>query len=223
MGEVHYCGCSISPLRRARDSRCSVCPQQVDDSNSKHDRRRPRRQAPQYTGSVGTGRSPASSAGGSPATVAELPELRVEVDSIQVMKNGAVLVSLKLVNRSQADLAIVLDCCTSGLDRMSDVRPDYFHSFVTDDEGNQYRLDEITGIGGFRKGSPLLLSPGIPKSVALRFTTSDSERRGKIFSLISDFAVITIDKEGRPQRDRNDYYLPIKILNVSIRDLRPGK
>jgi TolB-like protein len=180
------------------------------------------RQAPQYANAGTVGRSPAMGANGSSSGFAELPELRVEAESIQVMKNGSVLVSLKLVNRDQEDLGLVIDCCTQW-DRMSDTGPEYFHSFVTDDEGNQYRLQEMTGIGGFRKGSPLVLSPGIPKSVALRFNTSDSDRRGKVFSVVTDFAVIAIDKDGRAQRDRNDYYIPIKTLNVSISALRASK
>jgi TolB-like protein len=181
------------------------------------------RQAPQYPMARGANNGGGYSGSSASDGFAELPELRVEVESIQVMKDSSVLTSLKFINRGQSDFALIIDCCTGGWRRMYDGGSDVFHSFLTDDEGNQYRLAEYSGIGGFFKGSPLVLSPGIPKSVALRFSTSDSDRRGKVFSFISVFAMIAIDNEGRPQRDRNDYYIPTKTLNVSIRDLRPVK
>jgi TolB-like protein len=154
-------------------------------------------------GASGSRAAPASGSHSLPFD--ELPELRVEVEALQGTSNNRLIVWLRLRNKTREYLGIGLDsgnkCCLYA-----------FPTFVVDDSGNEYRLQDTSGLNDDR-----IIPPAGEITVALTFSSSSGSSKGSSYSLSSDLALYETDGDSLKEVQRR--HVQRKALNVSFRGI----
>lgn len=121
--------------------------------------------------------------------------LRAEVDSLQVLGEGKVVVFLSFINKAKEDLHLSL------------YRPQE-KTFATDDQGVMYRYENDSGLGS-APSRPLLCPAGGQATASLVFSPSEkNDRRGWSFSVTSELTL-------RGDKTRESH------INLSFRGVRP--
>jgi len=147
----------------------------------------------------------------------EFPNLRVEVKPPQIVGSDSVSLSFKFVNKTEKEIVLALDP-RSGQVNYYRTYPTY----IIDDKGNEYRLQEMTGISGKKKtDQPLRLPPQSDRTAMLRFKGKRGVVEGsKTLQLTADIALIGTYADGNLKRDGHGYLITREILNVSIGEIQ---
>ena len=148
----------------------------------------------------------------------EFKELRVEVESLQVTKANAVVMFLKYINKTQKELNVGLK---SGSWSLSD-----YPTYLTDDKGNEYRLNEMGGIGGVGKyphKDPLKILPGISSTPSIKFRGDSNWQVGSTFHFTSEQGIVATDDSGNLKIDKDNRDVIGSVFNISIRNIKPTK
>jgi len=153
----------------------------------------------------GTGGRAAPASGSRSLPVHELPELRVEVEALQGTSDNRLIVWLRLSNKTREHLAV-------GLYMGGTMWLNQCPTFVVDDNGNEYRLHETSGLNEVR-----LIPPAGEITVALTFTSNSGSNKGAFYSLSSDLALY--ESDGDSLKEVQGKPVQRKTLNVSLRGI----
>jgi hypothetical protein len=141
----------------------------------------------------------------------DLKKLRVEVEGLQIMADGGVVVYLSYVNKAREELVIGL-----ALDK----------TFLVDNAGNRYRhvggsgLFGGWGAGWYPSNSFLTLAPGDRGSASFIFGRPDQTgKKGALFHFTSgQLFVKYVEDQHSPSRQRP---VPGEGFNITIRNIEP--
>ena len=154
----------------------------------------------------------------------DFKDVRIEIESLLITKdtNTRLIMVFRYVNKTQKPLQIKI---SKG--EVTNNSPSYFPSYLTDNNGNEYRLENLNGIGSvgffgkYPDGIPLTILPGMPASASLKFYAGGREI-GSLFSLMSQQCILVTDKDGNLKGDdRRDEIQ--STFNVRIRNIKPTK
>ncbi|MFQ5964233.1 MAG: FlgO family outer membrane protein [Candidatus Scalinduaceae bacterium] len=150
----------------------------------------------------------------------EFKDLRVEVMGLQVMQNNNVVIFLKYINKTKQNLYLSLP---------TQAWESQISTYLTDVRGNEYRLEEASGIRAGATGRhnnipPLELTQDVPSTVSLRFKPRERIRQpGSSFSFTSEHVILAVDDYGDLKYDRRNNLIGESSFNVSISEIEPKK
>ena len=155
----------------------------------------------------------------------EFKDLKVEVTELQLMKNYNIVVFLRYINKTQRKLHFVL------VSAKHDSTLSRAPTFLTDESGNEYRLEEASGIQTVYDNAPLELIPGVPSTASLRFRLRERiPHPGSLFSFTSAQTILAADDYGnlysasdRMRMESMGEWTGESSFNISIRDIEPKK
>jgi TolB-like protein len=144
----------------------------------------------------------------SPSTVSssgsyESSELKVDIESIQILKTEQVLVTLRCTSRKP--LAIALNV-GGYVDQYS-----YYPTYAVDEVGNRYPLERASALSKH----PTYMAAGIPITATLTFSYHGFTP-GEVLSLATDIDLFDVNERG-------DVGKRLKTLNIWIRNIKPKK
>ncbi len=140
----------------------------------------------------------------------EFEHLRIEVESLQVTKDNNIMIFLRYFNKTSRNLSLALYSVSGYLYATP--------TFVTDDKGNEYRLQEVSGIRCNTYSNaylnPLLVKPGLIATCSLKFKGSRDWQVGSLFSFTSAQGIMATDDMGNLKKDRNNNYFFSQAFNI---------
>ena|GEM_PF-5978177 len=151
-------------------------------------------------------------------------DLRIEVESLQVTKDNNVVVFLRYITKTQKKLNVNLIHSR----RASKLFWEY-PTYVTDNKGNEYRLEGMSGIGGiwvdgrYEYGRPISIIPAISATASLKFRGKSSWQVGSLFHLTTEQGILDTDDSGNLKINRKNRHIVKSTFNVSIRNIKPVK
>lgn len=155
----------------------------------------------------------------SPATVSksdkrsiEFENLNITLDSLQVLSDNSIIVTIKFLNRSEKELLVALDADSWGKINSDNI-------YVTDDLGNKYSFKGSNSIGpahfiNIKRGSSgwLTCPPGAEVTASITFEPPRNiEKRGTRFSTSIPIYI------GTYYIDEHDYTRVTEDVNYNIR------
>ncbi len=154
----------------------------------------------------------------------DFKDLRIEVVSLQVTKHNNIVVFLRYTNKTQKKLNVNLihsNHVSKGLFRK-------YPTYLTDNKGNEYRLEGMSGIGGiwvdgrYEGGRPIAITPEISATASLKFQGKSSWQIGSLFHLTTEQGILDTDDSGNLINRKNRHIVK-STFNISIRNIKPVK
>ncbi|KMP10554.1 hypothetical protein UZ36_07275 [Candidatus Nitromaritima sp. SCGC AAA799-C22] len=97
-------------------------------------------------------------------------------------------------------------------------------TYVTDNNGNEFRLEDGSSIRATKHPHmPLKVRPAFPATVTLKFKGKGKWEVGTVFSLTSNQAILATNEKGNLKKNKDDRYLSDNSFNLSIRNIKVKK
>ncbi|HYG65980.1 MAG TPA: FlgO family outer membrane protein [Thermoanaerobaculia bacterium] len=162
------------------------------------------RQMPGYGGGSSAGGSSSMPAPSSVLGFYESPEIRIEVDSLRVLKNDEIIMTAYFSSSRSSGVTVALNDGGHGSWR-------YYPTYLVDELGQNFRLEKVSAL----RGNPLFLPPGTRVLTTLTFD-ADYRGLGESVSLATDVDIFSADERGTAGKH-------LKTLNIWIRNMKPSK